>query len=302
MHIRSVTIPGDPTCPGVELQPDPGGNVQPAFDLEVAIAAGDAATLTSLLAQIRSLGPEFYRASVRAFITRQLHRQSRLERHLRFFDADSDNLLTCRESRRGMRNMGFSEFMAGFVAFFAHLTMGPKTGAGFKIDLSRVHRAQHPDQHSGAFDADLTASEFQHRLDDIMAFADTNGRLDKTALRAYVRASTRAAHARVRGSDMGAGAKLATHARINSASAGNRLEFDGLFTVAASDTVDRADLDDFYNGVLFYLHLSPAELAARLIAMAGCDKQATQALAGPQTAAPALRRPMASGVSLWRAG
>ena len=183
---------------------------------------------------------------------RALENPTALQKHVMFFDANHDGILTPGETRSGFRRLGVSPLgsLASAILIHAGMTRISESGG---IDISRIAFSKHGSD-TGIYDA--RGHFVQAAFDRMWTFdADRSGSLTWTELKAM----------------------MAANRTDTAGSLASRAEFGLLIRVGADTTatemgqsvpaLSRARLQAFYDGSLFYVMAEQRESGKRAEAL-----------------------------------
>lgn len=219
-------------------------------EIRMAFASQPREELARTIARAAAESPDEYRIALRFEIERLLPGVPRLQRHLTALDANSDGIVTLRESYQTLRAMGFGRMRAAVIAAASQTALVVSTGRvgffSFRVDggPKGLHRAvdtgtMDPDQDLAKKIDEIMAEDVDH--DGFVEMADVSRLIDK---RAQASSAGRIAKTLIK--------------------AANKGEFMALFSLM-NGRMSREDLHDFYTGSLFFGRLTPDALAQRIV-------------------------------------
>lgn len=171
-----------------------------------------------------------------------------LERHVAYFDADGDGVITVGETAARLRLLGVSYGRAYFIAAVIHAGLAPATAGGWldalrlRIRVANIHQGVHPAD-TGVYDADgqFVPAEFERIFAE---FAKSRpGQINAAEIEAMIEANARRRP--------GAVAKLAAQAefRLLLELGSDRADSPGGTPMLA---ISKERLREFYEGTLLY--------------------------------------------------
>ena len=101
-------------------------------------------------APTRAVGPA--RAAAGLTASSAIKNPTPLQKHVMFFDANDDGLITVDESKQGLKRLGLGGGFATGGALFINLGLR-EAANGLSIEVAKIHKAKHGSD-SGAFDGE----------------------------------------------------------------------------------------------------------------------------------------------------
>lgn len=174
---------------------------------------------------------------------------NQLQRHVDFFDGNRDGMITIKETRQGLRDLGIGRVQAFLSSLVINLGLASKTGHKTEIEIANIHKAKH-DSDTDIYNADGTfsAAKFQEMFDKFDKNKD--GAMDATEFTTMRNAKKE--------TKVGAFAASQEFGLLASFTADKKVVVDGKEVNALS----RKQLEEFYEGSLFFRLAAERKAAA----------------------------------------
>lgn len=174
---------------------------------------------------------------------------NQLQRHVDYFDGNRDGMITIKETRQGLRDLGIGPIQSFFSSLVINLGLAGKTGHKTEIEVANIHKAKH-DSDTDIYNADGTfsAAKFEELFD--LYDKNKSGSMDATEFTTMRNAKKE--------TKVGAFAASQEFGLLASFTA-DKQEIVGGKEVNA---LSRKQLEEFYEGSLFFRLAAERKAAA----------------------------------------